>query len=85
MWQNYTASGSVEEVLRESSNFIALNFNEGIDQKFFLKFRCLVTNATNYDVFIKQKALFQLGFIIDNWFDHVFYRVDWETDGHHLG
>jgi len=28
MWQIHTASGSVEEVLRESSNFITLNFNE---------------------------------------------------------
>jgi hypothetical protein len=29
MWQIHTASGSVEEVLEESSNFIALNFNKG--------------------------------------------------------
>jgi hypothetical protein len=36
MWQICTASGSVEEVLGESSNLIALNFNEGIDQEFFL-------------------------------------------------
>jgi hypothetical protein len=28
-WQIRTASWSVEEVLRESSNFITLNFNEG--------------------------------------------------------
>jgi hypothetical protein len=31
MWQIHTPSGSVEEVLGESSNLIALNFNEGID------------------------------------------------------
>jgi hypothetical protein len=29
MWQNHTLSGSVEEVLGESSDLIALNFNEG--------------------------------------------------------
>jgi hypothetical protein len=29
MWQIYTASGSVEEVFGESSDFITLNFNEG--------------------------------------------------------
>jgi len=29
MWQIHTASGSVEEVLGESSNFITLNFNKG--------------------------------------------------------
>jgi len=29
MWQIHTASGSVEEVLGESLDLIALNFNEG--------------------------------------------------------
>jgi hypothetical protein len=36
MWQICTANGSVEEVLGESSNLIALNFNEGTDQEFCL-------------------------------------------------
>jgi hypothetical protein len=31
MWQICTANGNVEEVLWESSNLIALKFNEGID------------------------------------------------------
>jgi predicted aspartyl protease len=31
MWQICTASGSVEEVLGESSDLITLNFNEGTD------------------------------------------------------
>ncbi len=31
MWQIHTASGSVEEVIRESSDLIALNFNESTD------------------------------------------------------
>ncbi len=34
---------------------------------------------------IGQEALFPPGFTIDNWFKHAYYRVDWETDGHHLG
>jgi hypothetical protein len=25
------------------------------------------------------------GFTIENWFEHAYYRVDWETDVHHLG
>ncbi len=33
MWQIRTVNGSVEEVLRESSNLIALNFNEGTNQE----------------------------------------------------
>jgi hypothetical protein len=65
-WQIRTASGSVEEVLGESSNLIALNFNESTDHEFYLQVRCLVTNATNYDMFIGQEALFPPGFTIDN-------------------
>jgi hypothetical protein len=66
MWQICTTSGSVEEVFGESSYFIALNFNEGTDQEFFLQVRCLVTNATNYNVFIGQEALFPPGFTTNN-------------------
>jgi hypothetical protein len=36
MWQIRIASGSVEEVFGESLDLIALNFNEGIDQKLCL-------------------------------------------------
>ncbi len=84
MWQIHTASGNVEEVLKESSDLIALNFNEAKDQELCLQVRCLVTNATNYNVFIGEKTMFPPGFIIDNWFEHVYYRVDWEINGHHL-
>jgi len=52
MWQICTASGSVKEVLRESSDLIALHFNEVTDYELCLQVRCLVTNATSYDVFI---------------------------------
>ncbi len=85
MWQIRTASGSVEEVLGERSDFIALNFNEGTDQELYLQVKCLVTNATSYNVFIGQEALFPLGFTIDNLFEHAYYQMDCETDGHHLG
>jgi hypothetical protein len=83
MWQIRTASGSVKEVLGESSDLIALNFNEGTNQELCLQVRCLVTNATSYNVLIGQKALFPPGFIIG--FEHAYYRVDWEINGHHLG
>jgi hypothetical protein len=36
-------------------------------------------------VFIGQEALFPPDFTINNRFEHAYYRVDWETDGHHLG
>jgi len=36
MWQIHTASGNIEEVLGESSDLIALNFNEGTDQELCL-------------------------------------------------
>jgi hypothetical protein len=66
MWQIHTISGSVKEVLGESSDLIALNFNEGTNKELCLHVRCLVTNATNYNVLIGQEALFPLGFTIDN-------------------
>ncbi len=66
MCQIRTASGSVKEVLGESSNLITLNFNEGIDQELCLQVRCLVTNAASYDVLIGQEAMFPPGFTIDN-------------------
>jgi hypothetical protein len=36
MWQIRSVSGSVEEVLGESSNLIALNFNKGTDHELCL-------------------------------------------------
>jgi hypothetical protein len=58
MWQICTASGSIEEVLGESLDLIAFNFDEGIDYDICLHVRCLVSNATSYDVFIGQEAMF---------------------------
>jgi hypothetical protein len=52
MWQICTACANVEEVLRESSNFIALNFNEGTDHELYLHVRCVVTSVISYDMFI---------------------------------
>jgi hypothetical protein len=66
MWQICTATGSVKEVLGESSDLITLNFNEDTDQELCLQVKCLVTNAISYDVFIGQEALFPPSFIIDN-------------------
>jgi hypothetical protein len=76
MWQIRIDSGSVEEVFGESSDLITLNFNEGTDQELCLQVRCLVTNATSYDVLIGEEALFPFGFTIDNWFEHAYYRMD---------
>jgi hypothetical protein len=75
MWQICTANGNAEEVLGESSDLIALNFNKGIDQEFCLHVRCLITNATSCDVLIGQEALFPPSFTIDNWFEHV--TIEW--------
>jgi hypothetical protein len=52
MWQIRTISASIEEVFGESSNLIALNFNEGTNLELCLQVICLVTNATSYDVLI---------------------------------
>jgi hypothetical protein len=36
MWQIRTTSGNIEKVLRENSDFIKFNFNEGTDQELCL-------------------------------------------------
>jgi hypothetical protein len=64
MWQICAISGNVE--VGENSYLITVNFNEGTDQKICLHVKCLVTNATSYDVFIGQEALFPPSFTIDN-------------------
>jgi hypothetical protein len=84
-WQIRTASGSIEEVLGETSTLLTLSFNSGTEEELLFQVRCLVTNASSYDILIGQEALFPPGFTIDNWFEHAYYRVDWETDGLHLG
>jgi hypothetical protein len=66
IWQIRTVSESVEEVLGESLDLIALNFNESTNQELCLQVKCLVTNVTSYDVFIGQEALFPPCFTIDN-------------------
>jgi hypothetical protein len=66
MWQIRIASKSIKEILKKRSDLIALNFNEGTYQKLCLYVRCLVNNATSYNVFIGQKAMFPLSFTIDN-------------------
>jgi hypothetical protein len=57
---------NIEEVLGESSDFIAFDLNESTYQELCLQVKRLVTNATNYNVFIGQEALFPPSFTIDN-------------------
>jgi len=57
---------------------------KGTYQELCLQAKCLVANATSYNVLIGQEALFPPGFTIDNWFEHAYYQMDWETNGHHL-
>ncbi len=66
MWQIRIINGSIKEVLGESSDLIALNFDEGINQELCLQVKCLITNATNYNVVIGQDAPFPPSFTIDN-------------------
>jgi hypothetical protein len=66
MWQIHITTRSVKEVLGVNSDLIALNFNEGTYQELCLQVKCVITNATSYNVFIGQEVLFPLGFTIDN-------------------
>jgi hypothetical protein len=50
MWQIRITNGSVKEVLGESLDLITLNFNKSTNQELCLQVRCLITNATSYNV-----------------------------------
>ncbi len=70
MWQIRNTNGNVEKVLGDNLDLITLSFNENTDHELCLQLKCLVTNATSYDVLIGQEALFPPGFTNDNWFKH---------------
>jgi hypothetical protein len=60
---------------------LTLSFNSGTEEELLFPVRCVVNNASSYDILIGQEALFPPGFTIDNWFKHAYYRVDWEHNG----
>jgi hypothetical protein len=81
MWQICTANGSIKEVLRENLNLITVNFNKSTNQELYLHVKCLVTNATSYDVLIGQKALFltiELSMRTTNWIGRLM-ATTWDT------
>ena len=43
--------------------------------------KCVVTNATNYDILVGQQALYPLGFGLDNWTEEAWIRPRWSFDG----
>jgi hypothetical protein len=41
--------------------------------------KCVITNATNYDILIGQQALYPLGFGLDNWTEEAWIRPGWSS------
>ena len=39
--------------------------------------KCVVTNATNYDILVGQQALYPLDFGLDNWTEEAWIRPGW--------
>jgi hypothetical protein len=58
MWEIHIVSGRVGEVFRDNSDLIAFNFNESTDYELCLHVKCLITNATIYNVLIGQEVCF---------------------------
>jgi hypothetical protein len=44
-----------------------------------LSMKCVVTNATNYDILVGQQAFYPLGFGLDNWIEKTWNRPGWSS------
>jgi hypothetical protein len=44
-----------------------------------LSMKCVVTNATNYDILVAQQVLYPLGFGLDNWTEETWIRPGWSS------
>ena len=41
--------------------------------------KCVVTTAINYDILVGQRALYPLGFGLDNWTEEAWFRPGWSS------
>jgi len=63
-----TSVGGTERATGYTKAPLRLIFNVGARPTYtHLSMKCVVTNATNYDIFVGQQVLYPLGFGLDNW------------------
>ena len=61
---------------------LRLQFNIGTVAYTHISLRCVVTNATTYDILLGQQALYPIGFGHDSWMEEAWFRLGWsQGDG----
>lgn len=78
-WQIRTAGGGVEPLHGETVLPLNIDLRPGTADATGVRVRCLLTEATTYDVILGMEALFPPGFLIDLGTENAFYRPDWSN------
>ena len=78
-----TSVRGIERATSYTKTSLRLIFNVGARPTYtHLSMKCVVTNATNYDILVGQQALNPLGFGLDNWTEEAWIRPGWySSDG----
>ena len=75
-----TSIGHVEQAIGYIREPLQLSFRVKLgDSPAPLLLRCVVTDATNYDILVGQQALYPLSFGLDNWTEEVWIRPGWSA------
>ncbi len=64
-----TSLGGTEHPMGLTKAPLRLQFNIGTDAYTHISLRCVVTNATTYDILLGQQALYPIGFGHDSWIE----------------
>ena len=77
-----TSLGGTEHPMGLTKAPLRLQFNIGTDAYTHISLRCVVTNATTYDILLGQQALYPIGFGHDSWIEEAWFRPGWsQGDG----
>jgi hypothetical protein len=75
-----TSIGHVERATSYTREPFQLSFRVKLgDSPAPLLLRCVVTDATNYDILVGQQAFYRLRFGLDNWTEKAWIRPDWSA------
>ena len=78
-----TSLGGTEQPPGLTKEPLLLQFKVETDSYTYVVVRCVVTNATTYDILLGQQALYPIGFGHDSWTEEAWFRPGWSLgDGH---
>jgi hypothetical protein len=74
------SNGHVERATGYTPEPLQLSFRvKPGDPPALLLLRCVVMDATNYDILVGQQTLYPLGFSLDNWIEEAWIRPCWSA------